>query len=186
MLSGFEIRFYAERVALFDDHDAAKRLYFHFYEKLHRFAFAIVKRAELADEIVSETFLWTWEHRAKLTEVENLNSYLYIIVKNKAIKEMSRERKNVSLNLNDIRFPVSTQKVATPEDMLLNNEMVRQLDKAVEALPPKCQLIYKLVKQDGLKYKEIASILNISVKTIDAQMAIATKRITQSVSFIFQ
>ena len=49
--------------------------------------------------------------------------------------------------------------------------------KSIDELPPRCKMIFKLVREDGLKYKEVAQILNISVNTIDAQMAIAVKRI---------
>jgi RNA polymerase sigma-70 factor (ECF subfamily) len=55
----------------------------------------------------------------------------------------------------------------------------------VEALPPRCKMIFKLVREDGLKYKEIAEILNISINTIDAQMAIAVKRITVAIETQF-
>lgn len=73
-----------------------------------------------------------------------------------------------------------------PEDILVSKAMLQSLHAAIDELPPKCKLIFKLVREDGLRYKEIAQILNISVKTIDAQMAIATKRIVQSLSLIIQ
>jgi RNA polymerase sigma-70 factor (ECF subfamily) len=60
---------------------------------------------------------------------------------------------------------------------MITEEMVRQIKKAVNDLPPRCKLIFKLVKEDGLKYKEVAELLNLSVKTIEAQMAIALRRL---------
>ena len=55
--------------------------------------------------------------------------------------------------------------------------MHNKIQQAVEALPPRCKIIFKLVREDGLMYKEVSDILNISVNTIDAQMAIAVKKI---------
>jgi len=55
--------------------------------------------------------------------------------------------------------------------------MKQRMHKAIDALPPRCKMIFKLIREDGLKYKEVAQILNISVNTIDVQMAIAVKRI---------
>jgi RNA polymerase sigma factor (sigma-70 family) len=55
-----------------------------------------------------------------------------------------------------------------------------RMREAIESLPPRCKLIFKLVREDGLKYKEVAEILNISVNTIDVQMAIAVKKICTS------
>ncbi|MFT3749717.1 MAG: sigma-70 family RNA polymerase sigma factor [Agriterribacter sp.] len=69
---------------------------------------------------------------------------------------------------------------------MVSKEVLKYIHQAVENLPPKCRLIFKLVREDGLKYKEIAQVLNISVKTIDAQMAIAAKKITQSLSFLLE
>lgn len=185
MLSAFDIRINQERLSVFDDQDAYKKLFYHFYERLKRFAKGIVRDDATAEDIVAECFLILWNSRAKLTEVENLNSYLYIITKNIAIKELGKARKINSFSIADIELDFCSVTEKTPEDYLLNNELLRHLDNAVEALPPKCKLIYKLVKKEGLRYKEIASILNISVKTIDAQMAIASRRITQSIQFAF-
>jgi RNA polymerase sigma-70 factor (ECF subfamily) len=55
--------------------------------------------------------------------------------------------------------------------------MMDRMQQAVETLPPRCKMIFKLIREDGLKYKEVSEILNISVNTIDVQMAIAVKKI---------
>jgi len=62
---------------------------------------------------------------------------------------------------------------------------VQKIQLAVDALPPRCKMIFKLVREDGLRYKEIAGILNISINTIDAQMAIAVKKITAAIGAEF-
>jgi RNA polymerase sigma-70 factor (ECF subfamily) len=68
----------------------------------------------------------------------------------------------------------------TPEQLMISGEMARKMAEAVNNLPPRCKIIYKLIREDGLKYKEVASILEISVNTIDVQMAIACKKISES------
>ena len=70
-----------------------------------------------------------------------------------------------------------------PEQLMVTAEMVARIKAAIEALPPKCKLIFKLVKEEELKYREVADILNISVKTIESQLAIALKKIGTSISF---
>ena len=57
--------------------------------------------------------------------------------------------------------------------------MVLKIKMAINTLPNRCRLIFKLTKEDGLKYKEVAELLNISVKTVEAQMAIAMRRMAQ-------
>ncbi|HAN66119.1 MAG TPA: hypothetical protein DCQ34_07595 [Chitinophagaceae bacterium] len=66
---------------------------------------------------------------------------------------------------------------ATPEQLLITSEALRKVEAEIQKLPARCRLIFKLVREDGLKYKDIASLLDISVKTIDNQMAIALKKI---------
>jgi len=50
-------------------------------------------------------------------------------------------------------------------------------------MPPKCKIIFKLIKEDGLKYQEVAELLDLSVKTVESQMAIALRRIRQCLEF---
>ncbi|WP_315824758.1 sigma-70 family RNA polymerase sigma factor [Paraflavitalea speifideaquila] len=64
-----------------------------------------------------------------------------------------------------------------PEKLLMTEELIQKIRKAIEDLPTRCQLIFKLVKEDGLKYKEAADLLQISVKTVETQMAIAIRRL---------
>jgi len=61
--------------------------------------------------------------------------------------------------------------------------MLALIRKSIDQLPPKCKIIFKLVKEDGLKYKEVAEILNLSVKTVENQVAIALQKIGNTVSF---
>ena len=63
---------------------------------------------------------------------------------------------------------------------VLSKELNKAFELAVEALPERCRLIFRLVREEGLRYREIAIILNISQKTIEAQMTIATRRIVQA------
>ena len=66
---------------------------------------------------------------------------------------------------------------------MITSEMYNKIQQAVEALPPRCKMIFKLVREDGLKYKEVSDILNIAVNTIDVQMAIAVKKIATALKF---
>lgn len=98
---------------------------------------------------------------------------------------MQKEKKELFFDIDLISENLISFTNETPEKILLNKEIVKRIEETIEKLPPRCKLIYKLAKQDGLKLKEIADILNISVKTIDAQLAIAVKRITQSIKYSF-
>ncbi len=68
-----------------------------------------------------------------------------------------------------------------PEAMLVSSETVGMLMNAIDRLPPKGKLIFKLIKEDGLKYKDVATLLNLSVKTVEAQLSNALKKISQRI-----
>jgi RNA polymerase sigma factor (sigma-70 family) len=66
--------------------------------------------------------------------------------------------------------------------LLLTAEMRNRIQQAVNQLPPRCKIIFKLIKEDGLKYREVAEILNLSVKTVDNQLATALRKIGNAIN----
>ena len=68
----------------------------------------------------------------------------------------------------------------SPEELFISAETVNAIRKAIQELPPQCRLIFQLVKEDGLKYKEAAAVMNISVLTVRNQLAIAIRKIATS------
>lgn len=164
---------------------AFRQVYVYFYRRLYQFVFALVKTREPAEEIVEDVFVRIWQHRETIGEIHNLRVYLYTAVKNAALNYLSQKaRQSITEPFDHIHIGMEST-VGTPEQILITAEMHQKIQLAVEALPPRCKIIFKLVREDGLKYKEIASILNISVNTIDAQMAIAVKKITAAIGAEF-
>lgn len=186
MQDQLQLQYWVERVALFNDEAAYEKLFFHFNDALFNLAICFVKNKETAEEIVSDTFINLWRNRSRLPEIENLKVYLYVSVKNLCIKHITRNSAFEDFNLDELHLDTVAGTSFSPEDLFVSKEVLNYIHAAIESLPPRCRLIFKLVREDGLKYKEISQILNISVKTIDAQMAIAAKKITQSLSFLLK
>jgi len=93
-----------------------------------------------------------------------------------------REKKQASFSIDDSLVELKSI-YFNPEQLMITAEMFKRIRNAVQLLPPKCQLIFKLVKEDGLKYKEVAELLHLSLKTIESQMTIALRRIGKSIQF---
>jgi RNA polymerase sigma-70 factor (ECF subfamily) len=164
---------------------AFRQVYLLFYKRLFHFAFAIVKTRELAEEIVEDVFVGLWKKQAAARQVQNLRIYLYTATKNTALNYLSKKaRESITEPFDHIQIELNGSAV-TPEQILITAEMYKKIQTAVEALPPRCKMIFKLVREDGLRYKEIAEILNISVNTIDVQMAIAVRRIATALEADF-
>jgi RNA polymerase sigma-70 factor (family 1) len=159
------------------DQAVFRQVYGSFYKRLFQFALAIVKTRETAEEIVEDVFVRIWRQKTSVPSIRNLRVYLYMATKNTALNYLSKKaRESITEPFDHIHIEMSGSGI-TPEDILITAEMYRKLQEAVEALPPRCKMVFKLVREDGLRYKEIAEILNISVNTIDVHMAIAVKRI---------
>lgn len=174
-----------ERVALHSDQQAFKQLFRLYYPGLYQFASSIVKCKEVAEEIVNDLFVTLWTKRESLTSILNFKVYVYIAVKNRCFNHISRERSLESIDLFEQLEVDCTERVHTPEDMMLASELQHRINKLVQELPPRCLIVYKLVKEEGFKYKEVAEILNISIRTVENQIAAAVRKIAEGLSVDF-
>jgi RNA polymerase sigma-70 factor (family 1) len=180
MIAFAKIKDLQQRIALYDDMQAYKELYKLFFDRLYRFAFSIVKSKEAAEEIVSDVFIKIWQLRNELIEINNLQVYLYTIAKNFSLNYITKYYKNPVISLDEIEFETLIA-LNNPEDILISTDICNRINEAIRALPSQCKLIFQLVKEDGLKYKEVARILNISVFTVRNQVAIASKKIGEAI-----
>lgn len=168
-----------ERIAR-GDQAAFRELFHYFSAKLIQFSSAIVKNPDAAREIVDEVFIRIWRNRESATTIQNIRVYLYTSVKNVSLSYLSaRARENV-LEPFDF-FNVQLVEEESPEKKLITAELMNRIHQAIDSLPPRCKMVFKLVREDGLSYREVAQILNISTKTVDAQMVIAVRQISERV-----
>lgn len=172
----FTIENLKQRIALYEDMKAYEELYHLLYDGLHRFSFSIVKTKEVAEEIVSDVFIKIWQIRHRLPEIENLQVYLYTITKNFSFNYIHRNYKHPSVSINDMDIEPVIE-LGTPEELCISAEMINRIRQAIRQLPPQCRIIFQLVKEDGMKYKEVAEVLNISVFTVRNQLAIAVRKL---------
>lgn len=181
MVNPSDIKELQRRLATYDDESAYREIFISFYKPLQQFAFSFVKSRELAEEIVSDVFLKIWLNRSELHLVENLKVYLYVSIKNTSLKYLLKQHRQVAISIDELEVELESFS-RTPEEIMLTAEMLNKIKESVNSLPPRCKIIFKLIKEDGLKYKEVAEILNISIKTIDNQLAIALKKISKALS----
>lgn len=164
------------RIALYEDMKAYEELYQLMFEPLHQFSYSIVKSSEAAEEIVSDVFIKIWQIRGRLGEIGNLKVYLFTIAKNFSINYIHKNYKNIPYSIDEMDIEPRVG-VGNPEELCISAEAVNRIRQVIRNLPPQCRLIFQLVKEDGMKYKEAAEVLNISVLTVRNQLAIAIRRI---------
>lgn len=159
-------------------------LYLNYYPKLVRFAKEFVILEEDAENITQDVFTDLWEKRDNLDRIENMNAYLFRLVRNRCLDYLKHkifEQRYVenmqahftielNLKLQSLdRFDVS--------DISEGNDTEILVRAAIDSLPKRCRDIFLLSRVEGLKYREISDRLGISVNTVECQMGIALKKL---------
>jgi RNA polymerase sigma-70 factor (ECF subfamily) len=166
------------------DEQAFRRLFQYYSPRLNQFAYSIVKLKEAAAEIVDDVFIKLWKQREKVPSISNIRVYLYVAVKNSSLNYLSsKAHQQITEPFNHLDIALCSDQA--PDQKMISAELQEKITSAVEALPPRCKMIFKLVREDGLRYKDVAEILNLTVNTVDAQMVIAVKRIAEKVQTHF-
>ena len=156
------------------DNRAFRTFFDTYYPRINRFTSYIIRSNELREEVVSDFFLTVWKHREKLCKIKDLDAYLYTIARHLALDSL---RKILHCHIIE-EIPLGIASADdTPEEQLLSEELCKAITQAVNQLPERCKLVFLMAKEQGLKYKEIAKILQISEKTVNAQMVIALKKL---------
>ncbi len=173
-----------ENIAKHSDANAFKALYLHMMPSLSRFATSFLKDGQAAEDVVADIFATLWNNRSSLEKIDNLKVYLYASVRNACMTYLQKRNRITFYAFDDMDVELErlVPPETHPEQQLITREMAEAIQAAVEKLPAKCRMIFRLAREEKLRYKEIATILNISVRTIDSQMAIAFQRIHQSIA----
>ena len=173
-----------ERIAN-DDQLAYRQLFIQFYNKLSRFVMGFTKNRELTEEIVSDVFINIWRRRKNIQEIKNLKLYLYVSAKNITFNYLKKLHRENLTDLDAVEIELEDP-FADPGAAMITREMNLKLKTAINALPPRCKLVYTLIKEDGLSYKQTAQLLGISESTVDNQISIALKKISSAIRYTFR
>jgi len=168
-----------------DDQLAYRQLFIQFYSKLSRFVMGFTKNKELTDEIVSDVFINIWRRKKNMEEIKNLKLYLYVSAKNITFNYLKKLHRENLTDLDSVEIEPEDP-FADPGAAMITREMNLKLKTAINALPPRCKLIYTLIKEDNLTYKQTAQLLGISESTVDNQICIALKKISGAIRYRFR
>lgn len=155
------------------DITAFEMLFRTYYQPLCTYAYSFLQDKENAEEIVQSTFLLVWEKRETLEIRTSVRPYLYAMVRNACLNVLKHEK---------IKQRHAGEKIASAErghdpvsHAIAAIELEQRIKVAMEELPEQCRLVFKLSRFEELKYAEIATQLNISVKTVENHMGKALR-----------
>lgn len=151
------------------DRKSFELLFNKYYNNLCNFAYLFFKDTAITEELVADVFVNIWEKRKSIHIKTDFKSYLYRSTRNAVINIIRKEKRNKQL-----KFEVTLQELS-PENLMIREEVLIHFEGMVNRLPKQAGLVFRLVRIDGLRYKEIAEILDISVKTVENHMGKALK-----------
>jgi RNA polymerase sigma-70 factor (ECF subfamily) len=160
------------------DINSFEMLFHQFYPGLYSYAETLVKKPEIAEEVVQDVFYNIWKNRDSLRIERSWQSYLYRSVYNNSMMYFRRTRREYPTD--DGFTPEFKGSSPDPFQELQYREVSDLVFKTLEDLPERTREIFIMNRQEGLRYKEIAHKLSISVKTVEANMGKALKALRNS------
>lgn len=163
-----------QRITKENDQRAFEELFHLCYQRLVRFAVEYVHSHESAEEIVSDIFLKLWAGRDGYADVLHIEKYLFTAVRNQSLnylRKFSAYRVIATENPEQLNIAYTHDPYKASEW----KELLAKLDEAVEMLPPRRRKIFRLIREEGFKPKEVAEIMNLSHRTVETQLFKAVK-----------
>ena len=159
-----------------DNNPALKMLFDLHYRPLCVYALQFSHRLPDAEDIVQTIFIKLWTKRKELNVKTSIKAYLYRSVFNECMQNI-RKIKNLEGSLEILKYEILEDQIE--EDVSFQQHRIDKIKNLIEELPSRCREILLLSKRDGLKNREIAEKLDISIKTVEAQIGIAFKKIRE-------
>ena len=157
-----------------------KKLYSTYAPILYAFSRKYLLIQEDAEEIVQEVFLRIWEKRGNIDESQSFSSYVIQAAKHRIFNGF-RKKVNQQAYLDFLMYADSPSKNFTEQEVDYQ-DVKQKAGVAINAMPPKRQEIFRMSRELGLKNKEIAEKLQISIKTVENQMGQALKYLREELS----
>jgi RNA polymerase sigma-70 factor (family 1) len=160
-------------------------LYRLFFVRLFNFALLYVHKKEIAEEVVNDVMMKVWNKKEAVTGIQNLETYLFVAVRNQSLNYGAKySGLHVALEPENGRGEIID--LNDPEKELEWKEIHFRLNQAIDQLPAQCRTVFKLIKEEGFKYKQVAEILNISPRTVETQLFRAIKKLDKVIELYLE
>lgn len=158
-----------------------EELYTLHYRPLCLYAMHFVKDIDIAEDIVQDCFSIVWERLSSdKAQIENMKSYLFLMVRNRSLDYLQDEKR--------VKTDISVAELdeeLVQEEVEERSEIEARMWTTIDSLPDRCREIFLLNKRNGLKYKQIAERLGLSVNTVDNQVSKALRLIREGAKKVY-
>lgn len=159
-----------------DSHEAFVKIFRQYYANLVLFASRYIPDKNVCEDIVQEAFLKIWANRKELEIKTSIRSFMIKSVQNLALDELRHTK--VKTAFQDMNHEAILS--LSPEEHMFFTELNDAFESTLQKLQPELLETLMLSKRDSLKHSEIASKLNISIRTVESRISKAMKFIQKS------
>lgn len=159
------------KIALKDDEEAFRSLFFEFFSSLCVFAHRYVEDWDTCEDLVQDTFFKIWKNRKSIEINTSSRNFLITSVRNSCVDYLRKQDSARTWQEREIKYKTEY----TSDDLYSHIELEQMLTTALSKLPENIREVFEMNRFDGKTYKEIAEEKNISVKTVEAHMTKALK-----------
>ncbi|MEX2567582.1 MAG: RNA polymerase sigma-70 factor [Cyclobacteriaceae bacterium] len=164
------------------DMSSFETLFKKYYLQLTRFSWRFVKSKAIAEGIVQDFFTDLWENGEELNINGTIRSYFFRAVRNRSLNQIKHQK--VKNKYDRLWMEQNVNPITVLRDEKREEQVKKAVEKAIESLPERGKMIFKLHKFDGLTYKEIAEVMDISVKTVESQMPRSLKMLREKLAYL--
>lgn len=172
-MNPIKLKYTLRKIVEENDQRAFSDFFDHYHTRLINLALLFLPEYDLAEEVVSEVLLKLLQKKGDLLKINNFEGYLFRMIKNQALnllKTRSKENRNVRVDdIQDYLLPDGSD----PVKEMINKDLGETLNRAIQKLPPKRKLVFKMVKDENMSYKEVGEILEISERTVEVHLKLA-------------
>lgn len=166
------------------DQRAFEDLYRLFFTRLFNFSMLYIHKKEVAEETVNDVMMKIWNKREELTAIINLETYLFVAVRNHSLNYLAQYSPyHVAIEPDALQGELVN--LHDPGKELEWKEIHFRLNQAIDELPDQCRTVFKLIREEGFRYKQVAEILNISPRTVETHLLRAIKKLDKVIENSF-
>jgi RNA polymerase sigma-70 factor, ECF subfamily len=154
------------------DEKAFEILFHQYYGILCSFASKLIYDDVAAEEIVQDFFVKLWEKREQISIETSVKNYFFRSVKNYSLNFIQHNKTKIA---HEQKLLSEVENNFSDDNNYPEPDLFEKIEESINSLPEKRREIFRLSRQEGLKYQEIAQKLNISIKTVETQMSLAIK-----------
>lgn len=161
------------------EEEAFTAIYKHYFPEINRFILGYLKIPQLAGDTVQEIFIKIWNERGRLPELGSFRAFLYVLARNHTLNTLRSASRYDEVIGEMTKKHLASRKDA--DDEMLTKDYLAFLQKTIEALPPRGREVFRLCRQEGRTYEEVAALLGISKNSVKNHMVSSMRSLKEAV-----